>query len=51
MLVYFAITTGIVSSSSPYFHGHSELRNFFNARLIYFIYWFITIETAPITKK
>ena len=33
--------------SSPYFHGQSELMKFSNARPIYFIYWFITVKTAP----
>ena len=36
---------------SPYFHGQSELMKFSNARPIYFIYWFITVETALNNKK
>ena len=33
--------------SLHYFHGQSKLMKFSNARPNYFIYWFITVKTAP----
>ena len=50
-LVWLAWIIYMYLYSSPYFHGQSESRKYSNARLIYFIYWFITVNIVPMTSK